>query len=130
VEDLAGKTRPHDKDRGLDVAARVFSDDDHGALFVLTQCAVGKRWWTKTGEPSIADWRDIFRWNSALKRGVAVPWRLEDPSRARTHRRFDGAVVMDRPRLVDGHPDRFLASDVRSELTRWCQARVKKLPRL
>jgi len=48
VERLEGKTRPRDKDRGLDVVGRLsFGDDGPATIFFLTQCATGKNWKTE-----------------------------------------------------------------------------------
>jgi hypothetical protein len=135
VERLTGKTRPQDKDRGLDVVARFSGGDDGPATFVLlTQCATGKHWKKKRGEPAISDWRDILRWDAQLLRAVAIPWRLDARidrgfHYVRTYRHFD-AVILDRPRLVAGTPDRFLADDVKDQIVRWCEKQVVKLPSL
>ncbi len=135
VEALKGKTRRKDKDRGLDVAARFSMGDDGPATFILlTQCATGKHWTKKRGEPALPDWRDILRWDAELLRAVAVPWRLDARidggfHYVRTYRHFD-AVILDRPRLAAGDPDRFLADDVKDQIVRWCEEQVVKLPSL
>jgi hypothetical protein len=133
VERLEGKTRPRDKDRGLDVVGRLsFGDDGPATLFLLTQCATGKNWTKKRGEPSIEDWKDIFLWNGALLKAVAVPWRLDTSvfDYARVHRHFNGAVVLDRPRLIAGDPDGKLDAEVSKKLRTWCRKQIKRFPRL
>jgi hypothetical protein len=132
VENLEGKTRPKDKDRGLDVVARLsFGDDGPGTILVLTQCATGQNWRQKHGEPAIADWRDILRWDGLLVRAVAVPWRLDESfNYVRTHRHFDAAIVLDRPRLLAGCPDRYLAETTQQKIRQWCKTQFAKIPTL
>lgn len=135
LEDLTGKTRVNDSDRGLDVLSKLsFGDPDAGTLFLLTQCATGKNWKKKRGEPSITDWSDIFKWNAPLLRAIAIPWRLDKSTdsgfdRIRTHRHFE-ALILDRPRLVSGHPDLHLESSVAASIRKWCRAQIKKFPKL
>ena len=130
VEDLAAKTQPGDKDRGLDVATRLsLGDDGPGTIMFLTQCAVGANWKKKQGEPSITEWQDVLKWNCGLVRAVAVPWRLEEPfDYRRAFRHFDGAVVFDRMRLCAGQPDRWLSDEVAEHIVEWCEPRVASLP--
>jgi hypothetical protein len=131
TEILHGKTATTDNDRGLDVVSRLSLGDDGAASVVfLTQCATGKHWRSKTGEPSLAQWKDIFRWDATLVRSIAVPWSLCPKERVKTFRRFDEAVVLDRFRLLSGNPDNYMSDILRSDLMEWCQARVGELPKL
>jgi len=131
TESLEGKTAAADNDRGLDVAGRLgFGDDGAGTIVVLTQCATGKHWRKKTGEPSLSQWRNIFQWDAKLIRGVAIPWSLSPEERIRTHHTFDDAVVFDRFRLLYGDPDAHLTETVREEMIEWCTARLSELPSL
>lgn len=128
VEALDGKTSPSDGDRGLDVAGRLsFGDDGPGTIILLTQCATGKHWTTKTGEPSYQNWGNILRWNALLLRAVAVPWRLSESERLREFRRFD-AVIMDRFRLLSGNPDKHLEPGIKRQLFKWCEDRLSEIP--
>lgn len=135
VEELGGKTRPNDSDRGLDVVTQLsFGDKGPGTLFLLTQCATGKHWKKKRGEPSLADWGDIFRWDAHLLRAIAIPWRLDKSTdggfdRIRTFRYFD-ALVLDRPRLVAGWPDQHLEIKVVTSTRKWCKEQLPKFPKL
>jgi len=135
LEDLTGKTRAKDSDRGLDVVAQLsFGDTDAGTLFLLTQCATGKNWKKKRGEPSLTDWLDIFKWNAPLLRAIAIPWRLYKNTdsgfdRIRTYRHFE-ALILDRPRLVSGCPDLHLEPSVAVSIRKWCRAQIKKFPKL
>jgi hypothetical protein len=130
VENLEGKTTPHDGDRGLDVVGRLsFGDDGSGSIILLTQCAAGIHWRKKLGEPSLQNWQDILRWNAKIVRAVAIPWRLNERERIQEFRRFD-AVILDRFRLVVGMPDRSLPADVRGGLLAWCGDRFRDLPTL
>ena len=130
VENLEGKTNPHDKDRGLDIACRLsLGDDGPGSVTFLTQCAIGKHWRTKRGEPSFAEWQDLLVWNSTLIRAIAVPWRLSSDDLRKNFRHFD-AVVWDRFRLCHGHPDKTLKDEIRTECINWCRPVLDRLPRL
>lgn len=135
VEKLEGKTKPKDKDRGLDVVGRLsFGDDGSGTLFLLTQCATGKHWIKKTGQPSKKKWHNILNWNGDLLRAIAVPWRLDEDSSPLTnyvsaHAHFD-ALVLDRPRLVYGNPDRWLKGKAKGEIAEWCEEQIQRFPRL
>lgn len=132
TEDLSERLDPKSKDIGLDVAARLsFGDDEPGTATFLIQCATGKNWKAKTGEPSITEWRDLLRWNSLLIRAVAVPWRLEPPDDyLRTFRRFDSAIVLDRLRLLAANAEDLLPQQATSEILRWCGDRLSRIPKL
>jgi hypothetical protein len=136
VNDLSGLTHANDKDRGLDVVTQLsFGDKGPATLFLLTQCATGKHWKKKKGEPSITEWADIFRWNAYLLRAVAIPWRLDKSTdsgfdRIRTFRHFDSALVLDRPRLVAGNPDRHLDTKMAKSMRQWCKEQLPKFPKL
>ena len=130
TDNLTDKTDPNDKDRGLDVAGRArMYDDQHGSYALLTQCATGRtNWKDKKGEPSLTAWANIFQWNALLMRAVALPWRLTTGwDRKRTHQYFE-AIVLDRPRLLDGNPDAFLSDDLKTQINAWCDPVVARLP--
>lgn len=130
VQDLTGKVQPNDGDKGLDVASRYsFGDDGPATLTMLFQCATGKHWRDKLGEPSIAAWQDMLKWDSHLVRALAVPLWMDGPEDyARNFRRFDGAVIVDRPRLMAGAPDSLLDDGIRTVIQGWCQEQISKLP--
>jgi hypothetical protein len=132
VESLPGKLDPKDKDVGLDVVARhSFGDNGPGTVTYLVQCATGRNWREKNGEPSLEAWQDLLRWNSRLIRAIAVPWRLEPPyDYVRTFRRFNGAVVLDRLRLLSADVDQTLPADLRDLVLAWCTERLGALPTL
>jgi len=124
------RLRGNDKDMGLDVASRwSFGDDGHGTVCLLTQCAAGKGWKRKTGEPSLARWRAILDWQSTLIRAVAVPWRFEKPEYdyPRYAEHFD-AIVLDRMRLCGADLEPSLDVSVRANLDGWCSERIGELP--
>jgi hypothetical protein len=92
------------------------------------QCATGKHWKNKRGEPSFADWNDILQWQAQLVRGVAIPWRLLRPGElVKTYRHFD-AVILDRPRLAAGAPDNYITPSTKDAIIGWCDMQFKKLP--
>jgi hypothetical protein len=125
----AGATDPDDKDRGLDVSGRWRLPGGLTATYVLaTQCATGRNWKRKAGEPSLAKWRNLLAWDAVLMRAVAVPWRLDgrwDLRRAYEH--FD-AVILDRPRICAGKPDSLLDGEARGAIADWCRKRLGNLP--
>lgn len=129
-------TENWDKDRGLDVAARLdLGDRDAGSCYVLFQCAAGTNWKSKRGEPPLKDWDDILWWRGELLRGVAVPWMLPNRNdstwnRKKVYRKFDGALVLDRMRLCYGHPDASLSDSAREGAVEWCEGRISELPRV
>ncbi len=131
LESLEGKIQSKVGDRGLDVAVRLSSGDDGpGTVVFLVQCATGKNWRGKRGEPSIPDWQNILQWNAHLLRVVAVPWRFKESREyAENYRHFD-AVILDRMRLNCGWPDKFLEPNTKQLIRSWCEKQIKKLPTL
>lgn len=128
-EDLSKKTHPHDKDKTLDVASLMSAAGSSDAMpAFLIQCAVGRHWRTKRGEPNEGEWCDLLQWQGPLVRGVAVPWRLEGYKKLFRH--FGRAVILDRPRLNSGFPDRFLPSEVSGQIVKWCAPLLSQFPRL
>lgn len=132
VGNLEPSLFPADSDRGLDVAGLVaINGSSIGTAAILTQCATGQNWKDKTGEPSIEDWQDILDWSAKLVKGFAVPWRLDESwDYRRVHRRFNGAIVLDRPRLIALRPDEALPQQTRDLIVAWCEPRLIDFPRL
>ena len=64
-----------DNDRTLDVITRLdiggIGGHAAGSLVVLTQCATGRHWKEKSGEPKLAMWDNILVWDSGLVRALA-----------------------------------------------------------
>ncbi len=131
LENLDGKTFPTDKDRGLDVLARLeFGNGQHACPYFFVQCAVGKNWKSKTGEPMPESWQSLMQWCGPFVRIVAIPWRLTsrwDYKRAYSH---FGAAILDRPRLNHGIPDIRLDESTRVEITKWCKRQLARIPLL
>ncbi|WP_156155299.1 hypothetical protein [Curtobacterium flaccumfaciens] len=133
VDSLDGKTDSADNDRTLDVVGMFRIGDSYEAsLSILIQCAAGQNWKTKLGDPSTNAWHNLLIWNASLIRAVALPWRLggrrSDWSYARVHAMSNGAMVLDRPRLLLGSPDRYLDPQVRPEVSKWWRDAVALLP--
>ena len=104
-------------DRSLDIAVRAkVAGDPAGFLVLLTQCATGRRWKEKRGEPALGEWRDVLKWGGKIVRSVAVPWWFEDSREYVRYFRYFDAVILDRRRLLAGHPDEFLEADVRDKI--------------
>lgn len=129
LEKLDGKTTPNDKDKGLDVITRMeFGNGYHACPYFLIQCAVGKNWNTKRGEPMPESWQDILQWCGPMMRVVAMPWRLEMPWDYNRSFRHFGAVILDRPRLNHGSPDRRLDDPTKDEIRKWCNRQLARIP--
>lgn len=130
--DVGEKVDPADKDKGLDVVSAWTGLDmagTGGQPWLLVQCAAGANWKSKTGEPAIAEWRDLIAWDGPLLRAIAIPWRRPDNwSITRVSRKFQSAVVLERERLLRGHPDAFLSDDAADAIRGWCEARIDELP--
>ena len=133
VDSLDGKTDPADNDRTLDVVGMFRIGDSYEAsLSILIQCAAGQNWKTKLGDPSTSAWHNLLVWNTSIVRAIALPWRLggrrSDWSYARVHAMSNGAMVLDRPRLLLGRPDSHLDPEVRPEVSKWWKEAVVLLP--
>lgn len=133
VDALEGKTEPADNDRTLDVVGVLQIDGSQDAtLVVLVQCAAGKNWKQKLGDPSVSAWQNLLLWNSMLIRAVALPWRLGgrkgDWRYSRIYQMSNCAMVLDRPRLLTGRPDVHLDPRVRSEIEAWWRRAINKIP--
>jgi hypothetical protein len=131
VENLSGKIDPNDKDLTVDVISRLsLGDEGPGTLIVLVQCATGRDWRKKRGEPTPGRWDDLLRWDAAIIGAVAVPFWLEARSeRVRQFRHFGkNMLILDRPRLMSGSPDEQLDSTHRALIVNWCEAQARRLP--
>jgi hypothetical protein len=133
VDSLEGKTDPADNDRTLDVVGMFAIGDSYEAsLTVLVQCAAGQNWKSKLGDPSASAWDNLLQWKSPIIRAVALPWRLGgrrgDWSYGRIYSLSNGAMVLDRPRLLAGNPDLHLDPAIRSEVTKWWADAIEKIP--
>lgn len=119
----------HQQDDGLDVLGRLkLGDEDPGTLYVLVQCATGANWKEKLGEPSIAKWEKYIDWDATLVRALAIPWAVRPRSDLfKMSLDFDGAIVLDRWRLVAGIRDETLAADHRHRLDQWVRRQIKAL---
>lgn len=132
-DSLDGKTDPADNDRTLDVVGLLRLDDAYDAtLAVLVQCAAGANWKMKLGDPSVSAWHNLLHWNASLVRAVALPWRLGgrkgDWTYSRIYSMSNGAMVLDRPRLLAGRPDSHLDPAVRDEVAKWWRDAIVLIP--
>ena len=131
VDEPEKKVEPNDGDIGLDVATRIrFGDEGAGTGIVLTQCATGRNFIGKKGEPSLMEWADLIYWRSHVVRGMAFPWRRDIDQRrfGRLAKRFE-AIFFDRMRLFSsGNPDAHLKRWARDELREWCEQRIAEFP--
>ena len=125
-------TNPTDNDLTVDVFARLrLGDHDAGSLLVMIQCATGRHWQSKTGEPNLTKWDNILVWDCTRVKALAVPWWFADSKRyAQEWRRFDKAIILDRRRLLAGAPDDHLDERYNSVIVEWCEEQMARLPRL
>lgn len=131
VENLTGKVNADDKDMTVDVISRLrLGDEEPGTLIVLLQCASGRDWRKKRGEPTVGRWDDLLRWDAAIIGAVAVPfWLASRAERVRQFRHFGkNMLILDRPRLMTGSPDDSLDGVHRLLIVRWCEAQARRLP--
>ena len=119
-------------DDGLDVVARLkLGDELPGTAYVLVQCATGDDVLRKAGDLSLDTWRKYIPWDAPALRALAVPWAAR-PRREQLQRlssKFDGAVILDRWRLVAGEPGRHMDDRHLKPLQRWCKRQIKALRR-
>jgi hypothetical protein len=128
VELLEGKVKSTDGDKTLDVATRLgLGDDGDASVIFMIQCATGRHWEKKWGEPNLTDLQDLLQWRATLVRALAVPWFLPRPEYREVSRRFNGAVVLDRRRLAHGQPDDHLDAYYGPFVTSWCEAQLRSL---
>ena len=139
LEDL----EPNDKDVGLDVVTRMrIFDETPGTIVLLTQCATGANWKDKTGDPPLQTWQTLINWKSPLVKALAIPFTLrpgapglsananDRPAALSRYSDRHSAVILDRPRLVAGHPDLFFDRKHRQRVLNWCRWRIPKFGRL
>lgn len=118
------------KDDSLDVVARLRITDEHeGSAYLLIQCATGKKWISdKTGQPSLALWREYVKWNGPAFKGIAVPFTLRRKGEMeKASIRHEWAVVLDRLRIAGGNPDANISKGTRKSIAAWCRKKLKKL---
>ena len=119
-------------DVGLDIATRVdFGDGGSGTLVILTQCATGRHWKSKTSEPPDAIWNRLMHWDALRARAIAVPWWFPDSKEfEKIHLAFNHAIVLDRRRIMYGDPDKRLPPPIRDAIVAWIDAQAFQLPPL
>lgn len=123
------KTRGADKDLGLDVACRLRTGDEGpGTGVIVTQCATGENWSSKTAEPSVERWAKLLYWNSHLIRAIAFPWRQDDPAKIRILSNHYPGLIFDRMRLLCGqNPDARIDKTTTRALVRWSGRRIEQI---
>lgn len=116
------------KDRSLDVVTRVrVLNESGGTGYILIQCATGKNYQDKRSEPYKSDWDRLFDWDSELVRGVAIP--TSDRKELFSHfRRFTGAVILDRSRLMHGRQATSMTQESWDMVYKWTNDQLSALP--
>lgn len=133
VDSLTDKTDPADKDRTLDVVGLYsMAGSTEATMAILVQCAAGKDWKQKLGAPSVEMWNNLLIWNTMLVRAIALPWRLGGRKGDWTYGRVcsmsNGAMVLDRPRLLAGDPDKNLDPAARDDISQWWRNAISEIP--
>jgi hypothetical protein len=117
------------KDRGVDVIAwKNFvkpTDDAHrtGRLVVLSQCAAGRGWRTKTSGLPYKAWTQYIHWATDPMMGFAVACVVDDRVWHDVAREVDG-IVFDRVRLLNSLPNGVTDAGLRSELTAYVDEQI------
>jgi hypothetical protein len=125
---------PQKNEEGLDLlVARPWKDGRRGSMAVLVQCASGRHWKDKLGEPNMGVWKKVIDWPAIDSlpplKAFATPFALlaDDHGRAVT----SGGLILDRIRLLalgKGAKSAF-SGTLSKELKGWISKFEMRLPR-
>jgi hypothetical protein len=115
-------------DRDLDVVAwKSFNDNRAGQVVLLMQCGAGKDWTSKTKELSLDAWKSYIHFGVTPLRAFSMPVIITD-KRVWFEHSVDGGLLMDRSRLYKfTFAKTFSDAGLRSELSNWCDERIREL---
>lgn len=119
---------PHSykKDDTLDVVAwKPFYDKRNSQLVILTQCAIGKNWETKTRSLRMEAWKHYIHWGCNPVPGFSVPKIIPDSKWIDTAR--DAGMLFDRIRIYNLLCTSEDNNQFRSSLSDWCREQLNKL---
>jgi hypothetical protein len=128
-EELRRFSHPHEKDRGLDLVARVWRNDPSGGMpYLFVQCATGRRWiHDKAAEPPLDAWNKFATWDGPSLKTIAVPYTVSRPrGLGDAWLRTSNSIIFDRIRLSKGNPDDFLDAKTKENLSGWCRKQILK----
>lgn len=119
------------KDRGVDIISwKPFAEPDHanrrsGQLVVLSQCAAGHDWRTKTHELPMGSWIQYIHWAADPIPGFAVPCVIGDDLWHDVAREVKG-LVFDRVRLMSHLPHGVQDSSLKAALETWHAEQIEE----
>jgi hypothetical protein len=122
---------PRYKDRGVDIISwKAFPEPYHtdrrsGQFVLLSQCAAGHDWRTKTRELPMASWIQYIQWATDPIRGFAVPCVIDDDLWHDVNREVEG-LVFDRVRLLNSLPKGVNDPELRQELETWQAEQIEE----
>jgi hypothetical protein len=124
-------TEPHAKDCGLDLMAWYgFGDARTGRPICLVQCASGANWDQKLHTPNLQTWKKLIDFATEPRRGMTIPFALDDDTLRRRANTDLLMFILDRHRLlVPARYDQnaFPSVGLRDELVAWTRGRLDSL---
>ena len=103
-----------------------FADRRGGAPVYLAQCASGKNWIDKVGEPNVEQWIRIVKFPTAPSKAFSLPFALSEGDLRQQTTRARG-LLLDRYRLLahDVSEEEWVPQVLRQELIDWLKPRVE-----
>ena len=114
------------KEAGVDLVWHLpFADRRGGAPVYLAQCASGKNWVDKVGEPNVDEWIRIVKFPAAPGKAFSLPFSLSERDLRQQSTRARG-LLLDRYRLLahDVSEEEWVPESLRRELIDWLEPRV------
>ena len=122
---------PKDKDAGLDLLCyRPFPDNRIGFPVYLMQCASGRHWKKKVGQPIVNRWRQFIEFVVLPQKAFAIPFALSDDNFRKRCAEIEG-LFLDRYRLLGAarHGKQWESYLLRDRIIEWATPRVNQLLR-
>lgn len=128
--EVARWVRTHAHESGVDVVAyRDFADKVAGFPVMLFQCASGKNWPEKIGQPNLNVWKSAVSFAALPLKAFAMPYAM-DADNLRSEATKVGGPFFERCRLLGARQGagNFPSSDLEDSLLGWMWPRVASLP--
>ena len=112
------------KDRGVDIISwKPFAEPNHASrrssqLVVLSQCAAGHNWRSKTHELPMAAWKQYIHWATDPLSAFVVPCVIREDIWHEVAREVDG-LVFDRVRLINNLSLGVMNPELKTALETW-----------
>ena len=130
INEQVGDIDQYSSDRanesGVDLVWNLpFADERGGSPVYLAQCASGKNWVNKVGEPNVNEWCKIVKFPICPNKAFSLPFSLSDRDLRRQTTRA-GGLLLDRYRLLAHNvlEDKWVPDVLRQELVDWLNPRV------